>query len=227
MTRRRRGSLPPFADAFGALDKLEQHAIPRTVCAQLTPLEIVRCLWPDDVIDTLMRAFTLTHQRPEFMSAQPFVSMPHGTNGRVNFTAHAVGTGILVPKMPAVFREDAPRAEDFRVAYWRTVEEHKKFMLVRGVVGWLNAHATPGAARHYCPWLGALLPRDHPYHTARGDTFREPSGLSEMAPSMRECSVILASALLACPNGMTEHEAHPVYIGFTGGIAIPFGSGGA
>lgn len=77
-------------------------------------------------------------------------------------------------------------------------ETHLQFEKVRKVTRWLNEHATVGAARHYCPWLAGVLPADHAFNEANGQIFREPVvSMAEIVPVMRECGVIMASALLA------------------------------
>lgn len=203
--RRSRGAPPPKAldQAWQGIDKLEYAVIERTKDVPVTAEQVIRWMYPDDIVDKLHAAFPHVRDvdRGHYIVATVALPDPVGEctfNIRVK-DDRLDGFQMLIPAHGLARNNQermGPIVDMLRPIY----EHHAQFEKVRTVVRWLNEHATIGAARHYCPWLTSVLPTQHEFHKVDGQLFREPRvPMVEIAPLMRECGAIMAGALL-CGN---------------------------
>jgi hypothetical protein len=224
MGRRRGRTEPPkpFADAFNNIDTLEQNVIRRTVDAQFTPEQVVRWLFPDDVTDRLKAAYSVTRDVDRGNRISEDVTLPvvfPAVSCTIDISAKSVS--MLVPA-PHLCKLQDGRGEQIIAAIRGVYEHHERFEKVRKVVSWLNEYATVGAARHYCPWMAGILPAEHPFHTAGGTIYREPSmSMVGIMGAMRESGAIMAGALLCGEGGEAKTK---VVVSFDGVRVTPRGS---
>jgi len=180
-----------FDDAYLALLTLENRALMALVDEPLQPLEVLYWHYPAEVIDGLCHAYPLirladrTRTMTQLLYAGAILSVD----------LHAAK--CCYPDLGRTAIQDTPYTAKYTQTLTELTAEHRQFDKVREVIAWLNAHATPGAARHYCPWLGSLLPSDHAYHAVKGTKFQDVGIPLDVANTMRECGVIIARALLA------------------------------
>lgn len=225
MSRRRKAPPMPFDVAYEALARLEEDAVPRMIKSSFTLDDVIACCWPKDTIETLKAAFPLTMPASTAKVVNSLANLflsngPPCSSGLLHIDTYAAK--MLPPADPLNWQAGPQTAElkELIVAYHQA---HAEFEKIRKVIGWLNLNATPGAAKHYCPWMASLLPADHAFHTARGDTFREPAGIGAIAGDMRACSVIIASALLAIAAGTTGKQGKTrVCLTMSGGTQTPY-----
>ncbi|MDE2106829.1 MAG: hypothetical protein KGL39_56965 [Patescibacteria group bacterium] len=214
----------PFDVAYEALARLEEDAVPRMIKSSFTLDDVIACCWPKDTIETLKAAFPLTKSENTAKVISPLSHLfpsngPTGSSGLIHIDTYSAN---MLPPADPVNWQAGPQTAELKELIVACHQAHAEFEKIRKVIGWLNLNATPGAAKHYCPWMASLLPADHAFHTARGDTFREPAGLGAIAGDMRACSVIIASALLAIPAGTTGKRGKTqVYLSMPAGMGGP------
>lgn len=207
--RRARGTPPPksFDDAFPLINKLENAVITRMVVPDFTVDRALYAMFLPDVVDKLKAAFPLIRSmdRTSHLSEDLIIPVEGATAVTAVVTIAARKAGILCPEKGNLRMERVLAYEPLVRAIQESYDQHARFEKVRAAVRWLNEHATVGAARHYCPWLTSILPADHPFQSATGVIYREPTaGIGEIMPTMRECAAIMASALLC---GNLDHES--------------------
>ena len=198
--KRRRSSwaTPPgkFDGAFHHIDKLERKVI-GTVERSFDMMTFPRAFWPDDIVDKLTAAYPYVHDADRDNNWCDTIDLElNGTKVQCTFNVDTESLLMLRPGDDTVtVRETAaPFINVLAKIHHEVAEFHK----VRQVVEWLNANATPGAAKFYCPWLAALLDENHPFHAMTGIKLDEPkTSMAEIAPVMRECGSIIATALMA------------------------------
>lgn len=219
MSRRRRGKTAPpkpFEGAWYNIDKLEHAVMHATVVSNLTVLDVCRALWPPDMIDPLMAAFHRIRDvdRTDWRECVPIVLHGLAAPIKCNFILTTSLAGVLHPRH-GYANVTSLQADPVVSLVAEAHHVHLQFEKVRRVVRWLNDNATVGAARHYCPWLGSVLPVDHPFQEVDGVIFREPSKpMNEIVPVMRECTAIVAAALMA----RMDHDARTkLTVTFEGG----------
>lgn len=218
--RRGRGVPPPksFDAAWAGIDTLEANVIRRTVDTPYTPEQVVRWMFPDDVVDKLQAAWTCIREvdRTTHFSGDVNLPLMFPTVG-VYWTikCNSPQLHMCVPAKGRMNIDDSRGPlilESLRQVY----TQHLQFEKVRAVVRWLNTYATVGAARHYCPWLTSVLPPDHDFQSASGTIYREPSaGMAGIMPAMRESGAIMAGALL-CGNNDETPDRNLVQVQFKG-----------
>jgi hypothetical protein len=209
MRRGRKEPPKPFAQAFDAIDRLERNVVAAKVKPDFTVQDVLRMLYPDDVVDKLQAAYPLTRYQDQ--GSYMVESIPW--EGAPRLTIYGKAAKMLIPERNlSVFNQ--VRGEPLLQALTAVLREHRQFDRVRYVVRWLNEHATAGAARHYCPWLTAILPSSHPIHQSSGSQYKEPTqGTGEVMDAMRDSAGIIAMALL-CPEDTTPR--HGLSVAFSG-----------
>lgn len=204
---RRRGSRPrqarvvtaPFEPAYDRLDKLELNVVRHCMTVDFDLPHLLRAIYSESLIELMQRAYAACHSDCHRSLIYEHVTCPAPATFMAEGTLVIMGdvarmlpplNGIAVPIM------DGAVQECFSSIY----QQHMEFEKVREVVAWLNSHATPAAAKHFCPWLTALLPIDHAYQDASGVMFHQPEEpMAGIIPKMRQCAHIVAAAMLAPP----------------------------
>lgn len=209
MGRRRRYAEPPklYNDAFPLIDKLEMAVITRVVEADFTVDQALYALYEDDTVNKLKAAWPLTRDgdRGSYINERVIIPAAGATAVTATVIVHAKAAQILVPEAGNAKMERVLAYEPLVRAIQEAHEQHLRFEKLRAAVRWLNLYATPGAARHYCPWMTAILPADHAFQKLDGVIYREPEcGIGEIMSTMRECAAIMASALLV---GDLDHSS--------------------
>lgn len=197
-TRARKAPPELLAGVDLNISKVEANVIRRMVDVDFSAEDVTAWMFPDDVIATLRAAWPLIAARDRSQWTFQRLSLPiHGTQDvMVSLTLKLGHLKVCVPEQKA--QNNLERYPRIGTALAAAYAEHLKFEKVRRVVRWLNANATAGAAKDLCPWLTSIVPADNPFHTATGRGYRHPQGdMSEITPIMRECSAIMAGALLA------------------------------
>lgn len=204
MPRRRTEPKPrpkPFVDAFGAIDKMEDAVIYRTVTCNFAPIDAARWLWPDTVVDALLEAFSYTKYRNSAHSEGPLRLTQGGIVCTLYFRLDDA-LPMLAPA-PGLVHLNPDRGQPIVDALSEVAAIHDDFNIVRTVVRWMNNNCTPGAARFYLPALTALLPPGHPVNQADGQRYQEPgASMADISPLIRRAGAIIASGLLADPGGV-------------------------
>lgn len=202
MARTPKNSARPFVAAFYAIDKMEVAVAYRTVTPGFTAMDVVKWLWPDDVVDPLIAAYPFTRYPQDNMLVGPMNFSVSHTPLLVHFFFHLGPLGMLAPREDRI-NINPDRGSHITPVLMELAAIHKKFNLVRAVVLWLDDHATVGAARYYCPWLGSLLPQEHPFHDADGLRYKEPKAdMTHIIRLMREAGSIVATGILADPQNV-------------------------
>lgn len=198
---------PPqlFQDAYAAVNKLE-NAVVRTIPVPFTLEDLPRAFWPDDTVDKLTAAFPLV--------GSPLHRWYNDTLSGVlsydcNMSVRLEEVGMLCPdERSACLRKTdvGDRILDTLLSIRNTV---KTFDKVRRVLDFMNLkenHFTPGAARHYCPWVVGLLPENHEVHKVDGVKFTPPRAPLPLN-LMREVGAIVATGHLAPEVSMAAYGA--------------------
>ena len=186
---------PTYYGAFDNIAKLEAAVAHHTVVRNFTMEHVAEWMLPDDQIAALKQAFPYTHTSNR-------CDVYHATTD-VNTFFRCTAIGMLRPYHVKL----TGRHENITEAIAQTRAVHRQFEQVRRVVKWLDAYATLNAAKYYFPVVGSLLPVDHPYHSTKGTTYGEPKAdMIKVIPLMRECSEIVAGALL-CNREYEKGEA--------------------
>lgn len=205
MRRGRKDKALPFEQAFGLINKLEHAVIEHMVTAEFTVDEALNAMYGEDVVNKLRAAWPLVRDSDRgYTSATDLEFFPQDLpEKKIRVYIAARDAKILIPELALVRHNAMYENPGIQSAVEAAHTEHLQFEKVRQVVRWFNNNATPGAARHYCPWLTSVLPQDHPFQQASGLTYREPVvSMSEIVPVMRQCAEIMARALLC---GDVEH----------------------
>ncbi len=200
----KRRSRPDSGEKFRvteAINRLELHVL-ATIEPEFKMEDIPRAFWSDHLVDTLSKPFALV---PDSMHAEYWeynVTLPvlgvHDVTVDVRFDLRQVS--MLRPAQGQIECR-RPQIDPILDVLTRMNHEVKEFNKVRVVGDWLNKYATHGAANYYCPWLKGLLPSDHAVNSLSGQRFDEPKAdMAHIAPLMRECGAIVATAILAPKN---------------------------
>jgi hypothetical protein len=191
-SRKPRPPKTPNFDAMGKIADLEEAVVYRTVTIDWTFDQFVRSIFPTDVVDLLRAAHHYIHH-----STTRMVNVIQIRSGiKATVVLDTEDYGMPTPNVIPWFRGDTPQAGKIEGVIHTIATIHASFNKVRRSVSWLNEHATPGAARYYCPWLCALLPKEHVVNQISGAHYTEPT--ASMAPvlqDMREAGGIVTSAL--------------------------------
>jgi hypothetical protein len=201
--RMRRYGVPPkpFDEAFPLIDKLETAVVRAMVEPAFTANEALLAMYGEETVAKLKAAWPLTRDSDRSRFAQERFAIPAAgaTAITATVTVDVKAAGMLVPIAGVAKPDRVLHFTPLVKAIQEVAERHWDFEKLRRAVRWLNDHGTPGAARHYCPWLTALLPEDHAYQKVDGLMYREPAvGMAEIMPTMRECAAIMAAAIM-CP----------------------------
>lgn len=197
----------PFDQAFENIDKMEAAYAYRTVTPEcMTLRDVLHYLWPGDLVHHLTAAFPYVRTLDRTDIVERFVRTPFSSYA---WTMHVAlrQAEMLCPSPGLTHVDDEHGAGNHPLTQAMMEIEGVvlKFNKVRQVVDWLNKYATPGAARYYFPALSALLPPDHPFNKADGLRYKEPKqNITEIVPTMREASTIIASGLLADPASLAD-----------------------
>lgn len=187
-----------FAVAFSAIDKMEAVVAYRTVTTNFTTMDVARWLWPTSILEPLLAAWPVARSRQASVQVGPIRTTYVPLS--VHLTLQLEPLRMLSPAEDMIqLNPDMERSILPALMELSTI--HARFNIVRGVVRWLNDHATPGAARFYCPWLGSLLPVGHPFHEADGSRYKEPAtDMTDINRSMRMAGSVVATGLLSDPE---------------------------
>lgn len=204
MGRRRNHHGNSWDTAHFNVRELERKVIEATVPIRFTVDDVLRWLFPEDVIDTMKRAYAMAN-------TGRYVNNMNITEAGL-WTLHIDlhEAGMLVPAYPLpdlTTRENyKPIGETFDAMRAVEREFDRIRLLIDKVKTW-----TPTATKYYFPAVCAVLPPNSPVHNAEG-TPREPDGLAQLLPHLRDAAGTLASALL-CPE--VEKKDKPILrVGF-------------
>lgn len=179
---------------------LEYNVISNTIEVPFSAEDMLNWLYPKEQLELLRKAFDHVREID-----RGYVQTEHVVMSGLAFslTLYMNKMKILCP-VNAVIIPECP--DEYKRVFVQIAYEHAQFNKVRRVVEWLKNHATPGAMRHFCPWLSGLLPSDHKFHQLNGEHYLSPAEpMREIIPAMRECGAIVASALL-CPSAQPNNS---------------------
>lgn len=197
----------PFADAHDNIVKMEAAVAYRTVTADFALMDMVRFIWPDEVVNPLLAAYPYARSRPDYVITNaPYKCYKDLHLSEITFSIRLplVPLKMLAPADGLARGHHAALAPKVVSVLNELERIHDQFNVVRRVVAWLNDnYVTPGGARFYCPWLGALLPVGHPFHEADGLRYKEPTAsMAAITTAMRQAGSIVAAGLLADPQNV-------------------------
>lgn len=156
-------------------------------------------LFPERVVQTLTDAFPHTYLRSfqQVSCHENVLLSPYGKYG--TFVVNGEQARICTPAPGSAYvNRDHPQHAGITRVLSEIAHMHAQFNKVRDVMDWMEQHATPGAARYYCPSMCMLLPTEHPIQQADGIRYKEPTeNIAPMIPLIREVAAILTSAKLA------------------------------
>ena len=185
--------------AMNRVNELEVAMVETMVTRDFVPLDVIQWLFPAPVIQTMQAAY-----------GSLFYSYPEGEYdvedvGRVGISFHQ-----LKMEVPAG-RLLAPACGPNTDAVQQTIQDirltHIQFDCLRGVLEWLDKHATAGAIKYYFPSVAALIPAiDSTFHRADGIRYKEPQGITAIVPEMRSAAALIASALLLPKPDATTYK---------------------
>ncbi len=192
----------PFEGTLYNVAKLEQLVINKTIKVDFAPLDVATWLFGTETVNILQAAYPLVQSYSRGGSFAGDVTLNFGsvTQSGIRCSVRVDNEHVKMCSPDSKLAKpdfEHPRAGEIANAIEKAFSYHMKFQKIRQVIAWLNDHSTIGAARHYCPWLVSILPAEHPFNDASGITFKEPSQpMADILPIMRECGVVIASALL-------------------------------
>jgi hypothetical protein len=198
-----------------------------TVVPLFTLDDVLRWLWPADVLKKLKDAYPLVAGSSRD-SKQVTVLLPCGTEH--------VHLGLLMPEAKCLAPDEGlnfdvvPEAPCISNVLLEMSRIHKEFNQVRKCIDWLGQkggdsekkplpNASCGAAKYYFPAITSLLPPTHEMHAVGGNAHFKPPHYNPapMIPEFKAAGVTLAMAQL-CPR----KEQPPVYASV---VSIQFSDG--
>lgn len=191
-------------DATMRIEKLEAAVVYRTVTRDFTVPEVLRWLYPEPIIEALRGAYNYAHYKGSFIDEENCLIV--ATDTRFSLRISNEHARMLTPEHGCVVFQ--PHHEQpVRGLVEEIAAIHASFNIVRKVVDWLNdGHATVGAARFYCPWLGTLLPAEHAFHGVEGLKYKDLD-TTDISAHMRAAAAIVAGGLLADPDHIQNNAA--------------------
>ena len=181
------------------INNMECAVVYRTVTCGFTAMEMVRWLWPSETVDTLRAAYPLADSKSSYVNEYIGAGTPT-LSCRIYIDLPSVA---MLRPVEGLIRIGGSEAGPLVQVILELKAINARFNEVRSVVMWLNDYATPGAARFYCPWLGALLPREHAFHAGDGLRYKEPAfSMEAITPMMRRAGATVAGGLLADPDNV-------------------------
>lgn len=200
---------PPYDEAFAAIDVLEEKVVDQMVTCNFGVMDVIKWLYPDDVVDLLVRAATCTVNIYGHQQTEGFVIPDGGPYCRFNIEWAAIG--MLPPRIDPHPSTRGPY-RDIESVLKEIDRIHAEFDVVRDVVGWCNMYGrtqaiTPAAVRNYFPAMCSLLPSDHAVNRAAGITYTEPNcDMSSIMHKMREGQGIVGAALFCHERKISRHN---------------------
>jgi hypothetical protein len=205
-----------YANAKGRITRLEAAYIREVVPIPFTAMDLVRWLWPTEVVEACLAAYGKIHEPPRNAFYPNTMALPNypGPLGEVSSSmvsfyltrppTYATGIIDLLPiVLPAqsMMRPSQGGHGAHITALETMYEIHAKFNEARAVLDFL-VQFTPGALRATWPTIMSLVPNERsPLHEA-GVRHKAIPGLGEWVQRIRESSGIIASSLL-----LPEREA--------------------
>lgn len=217
MGRRARYTTPPgqhFHRAFDGIDTLERKVISATVTPAFTLDDVATMLWPPHVVASLKSAFQYiaTGDRTSWaLSTDPDKAAVHAAFGNIN--AMTLRMPVCMMCSPAhgqvVVNQLHPAFNKVMATLDQTYAIVQRFEKVRRIIRWFNEkEVSPGAGRYLFPGVLALVPADHPAHSAGGIRYQEPRGnTAEIVPTIREASATVAEATLCFDREKDDENA--------------------
>lgn len=200
---RRRSLKPPapkvtFPGVPDKITTLEQSVFNATYSLDVCLQDFLTWMFPARTVQTLTDAFSLAYRRA-FNSIAIHSAIQYDPGCFATFRVNGE-VGRMCTPAPGTARIDDTHPKHAHIV--RVLAEierlHMNFNKVRTVANWMEAHATPGAARYYWPAMCMLLPPEHPINHADGSRYREPAeNIAPMIPLIRETPAVLVSAKLA------------------------------
>lgn len=208
MARRRTTPEPPapFKGAFSYINKMEVAVWRRTIdFTKFTATQMMEWLVPPDGLEHLRGAYPLvqgTYPRWD-------VKVPWG-HSMCHFSIDCGSIKSLPPRDAEVINSLAI-PPDLMALLRDFVSVKHEFDHVRTAVIWFNTHGvTPGAAKHYFPTLGALLPEDHDFHQVDGQRFKDVYLDAEVTNAIRLSAGAIAKGILAAPDSLPVLSGPPI-----------------
>lgn len=172
-------------DANNVLTKLLDRVAHASCPMRVQKEQLIEALWAPDVVARLRQAKGLVQPSSwrNSYSIGPYCRLS------IDFSNSSVPT----PYAPLCLQPPAAAfsrlVEDLKVIY-------ERFCMVKHVLNWMDANATPGAIRHYWPTMLTLAPKCDELMGASSVRYVEPEGISDLLPLLRETATTVASALL-------------------------------